>query len=151
MQRSDIEAEWADRSIETKRALFVSDRFVSFRVQSKRNDWDPCRFDRYNLSKPKCSVDSIRFESNRSWPRSFRSIKFRLSSDKPKIGKRHRVSDIIVLWESSHPYYWIRIRNCGSAHKELRDRQQRDSLDRQLRHRELLYRHPRIWIVSVEK
>jgi len=128
--------EWADRSIETKRAHFISDCFVSFRAQSKRNEEDPCRFGRYKLSKPKCSVDS------------FRSIKFRLSSD---IGKRHRVSDIIVLWESSHPYYWIRIRNCGSAHKELRDRQQRDSLDRQLRHRELLYRHPRIWIVSVEK
>jgi len=33
-----LQTEWADRSIETKRALFVSDRFVSFRVQSKRND-----------------------------------------------------------------------------------------------------------------
>ena len=118
-----LSAEWADWLIETKWAHFTSDHFVSFRLYSKWNEEDTCQFSRYKLSKPKCSVDSFRSESNRSRPYSFRSIKFRL------IGSKHWwrltchwdtgtscIRNSVSLFLSVHKELWVPI----PMHKELR-------------------------------
>ena len=66
MTHSTLEAEWANRSIETKRAFFASNRFVSFRFDCARNETNETPVDSIDTIYRNQNVrrfDSIQIES----------------------------------------------------------------------------------------